>query len=179
MVGLALTLGAVAGIGINTAHELGHEKESSERWLARVALAQCFYGHFHIEHNRGHHVRVATPDDPASSRMEAERDDWIRQRNAARLATVTSLLSSRTSDGGDALGYDLDGPHVGAVLWCGTDVDEADRLRRLERTVPQVAATLGCALRPLVVAPDASTLWGWFPSTTGPGRPIRWQRMVP
>ncbi|OJY41431.1 fatty acid desaturase [Pseudonocardia sp. 73-21] len=69
MVGLALTLGAVAGIGINTAHELGHKKESSERWLARIALAQCFYGHFYIEHNRGHHVRVATPDDPASSRM--------------------------------------------------------------------------------------------------------------
>ncbi|MFC4945901.1 fatty acid desaturase [Pseudonocardia sp. GCM10023141] len=68
-VGLALTLGTVAGIGINTAHELGHKKESAERWLARVALAQCFYGHFYIEHNRGHHVRVATPQDPASSRM--------------------------------------------------------------------------------------------------------------
>lgn len=68
-VGLALTLGAVAGIGINTAHELGHKKESVERWLARIALAQCFYGHFYVEHNRGHHVRVATPDDPASSRM--------------------------------------------------------------------------------------------------------------
>ncbi|RZT84220.1 alkane 1-monooxygenase [Pseudonocardia sediminis] len=69
MVGLAMTLGSVAGIGINTAHELGHKKESSERWLARIALAQCFYGHFYIEHNRGHHVRVATPEDPASSRM--------------------------------------------------------------------------------------------------------------
>src|SRR6266540_2852334 len=29
----------------------------------------CFYGHFYIEHNRGHHVRVATPEDPASSRV--------------------------------------------------------------------------------------------------------------
>ncbi len=27
------------------------------------------YGHFFVEHNRGHHVRVATPDDPASGRM--------------------------------------------------------------------------------------------------------------
>jgi alkane 1-monooxygenase len=68
-VGLALTLGTVAGIGINTAHELGHKRESAERWLARIALAQCFYGHFYIEHNRGHHVRVATPEDPASGRM--------------------------------------------------------------------------------------------------------------
>jgi alkane 1-monooxygenase len=30
--------------------------------------SQSFYGHFYIEHNRGHHVRVATPEDPASSR---------------------------------------------------------------------------------------------------------------
>jgi alkane 1-monooxygenase len=68
-IGLALTVGTVAGVGINTAHELGHKKEKHERWLAKIALAQTFYGHFYIEHNRGHHVRVATPDDPASSRM--------------------------------------------------------------------------------------------------------------
>jgi alkane 1-monooxygenase len=68
-VGLAMTIGTIAGIGINTAHELGHKKESHERWLAKIALAQSFYGHFYIEHNRGHHVRVATPEDPASSRV--------------------------------------------------------------------------------------------------------------
>jgi alkane 1-monooxygenase len=68
-VGLAMTVGTIAGIGINTAHELGHKKESHERWLAKIALAQSCYGHFYIEHNRGHHVRVATPEDPASSRV--------------------------------------------------------------------------------------------------------------
>ncbi len=59
----------VSGIAINTAHELGHKRDSLERWLSRVALAQSGYGHFFIEHNRGHHVRVATPEDPASSRL--------------------------------------------------------------------------------------------------------------
>ena len=68
-VGLSLGIGMVAGIAINTAHELGHKKEEHERWFARIALAQPFYGHFYIEHNRGHHVRVATPEDPASSRV--------------------------------------------------------------------------------------------------------------
>ncbi|WP_456695283.1 alkane 1-monooxygenase [Aeromicrobium sp. P5_D10] len=68
-IGLSLGLGMVAGIGINTAHELGHKKEEYERWFARAALAQTFYGHFFIEHNRGHHVRVATPEDPASGRL--------------------------------------------------------------------------------------------------------------
>jgi alkane 1-monooxygenase len=67
--GLALTMGVVGGISINTAHELGHKRPSNERWLSRVALAQTGYGHFFIEHNRGHHVRVATPEDPASSRF--------------------------------------------------------------------------------------------------------------
>jgi alkane 1-monooxygenase len=67
--GVATTLGMLNGIAINTAHELGHKKEHHERWFARIALAPCGYGHFFIEHNRGHHVRVATPDDPASSRL--------------------------------------------------------------------------------------------------------------
>ncbi len=66
---MALTVGMVSGIAINTAHELGHKRASLERWLSRVALAQSGYGHFYIEHNRGHHVRVATPEDPASSRL--------------------------------------------------------------------------------------------------------------
>jgi alkane 1-monooxygenase len=68
-IGLAVTVGCIGGIGINTAHELGHKKESHERWLSKIALAQSFYGHFYIEHNRGHHVRVATPEDPASARV--------------------------------------------------------------------------------------------------------------
>ncbi|MFI4989977.1 MAG: alkane 1-monooxygenase [Solirubrobacterales bacterium] len=68
-IGLALTVAMVSGIAINTAHELGHKRASLERWLSKVALAQSGYGHFFIEHNRGHHVRVATPEDPASSRL--------------------------------------------------------------------------------------------------------------
>lgn len=68
-VGLAMTMGVVGGIAINTAHELGHKRDDLERWLSRVALAQTGYGHFFIEHNRGHHVRVATPEDPASARL--------------------------------------------------------------------------------------------------------------
>jgi alkane 1-monooxygenase len=68
-IGLALTMAVVGGIAINTAHELGHKRANSERWLSRVALAQTGYGHFFIEHNRGHHVKVATPEDPASSRL--------------------------------------------------------------------------------------------------------------
>ena len=68
-IGLAISVGVMGGVGINTAHEMGHKKDSLERWLSKVTLAQTFYGHFYIEHNRGHHVRVATPEDPASAKF--------------------------------------------------------------------------------------------------------------
>ncbi len=58
-IGVLITVGIVGGVGINTAHELGHKRENLERWLSKITLAQTLYGHFYIEHNRGHHVRVA------------------------------------------------------------------------------------------------------------------------
>ncbi|OHV29512.1 MULTISPECIES: alkane 1-monooxygenase [Pseudofrankia] len=67
--GLVLSVGTVTGVGINAAHELGHKRERVERWLSKLMLAPTAYGHFYVEHNRGHHVRVATPEDPASSRL--------------------------------------------------------------------------------------------------------------
>lgn len=69
ILGLIFTAGIVNGVGINTAHELGHKKASLERWLAKLTLAPVAYGHFFVEHNKGHHRHVATPEDPASSRM--------------------------------------------------------------------------------------------------------------
>ncbi len=67
--GLAIVTGITSGLGINTGHELGHKKSTLERTLAKIVLAVPVYGHFWIEHNRGHHRDVATPEDPASSRM--------------------------------------------------------------------------------------------------------------
>ena len=67
--GLAVSVGGTSGVSINTAHELGHKTDPFERWLAKIALAPVAYGHFYVEHNRGHHVRVATPPDPASARF--------------------------------------------------------------------------------------------------------------
>ena len=65
--GLMVTVGIIGGIAISTAHELGHRRAGLERRLSKLALAQSGYGHFFVEHNRGHHARVATPEDPASS----------------------------------------------------------------------------------------------------------------
>jgi alkane 1-monooxygenase len=94
-VGLAVTVGTVAGIGINTAHELGHKKDSTERWLSRIALAQSCYGHFFIEHNRGHHVRVATPEDPASSRFGETFWEFLPRTVAGSLRSGWRLERTR------------------------------------------------------------------------------------
>jgi alkane 1-monooxygenase len=67
--GLAVSAGWTSGAGINAGHELGHKKGALERWLARFALAPACYGHFVVEHVRGHHRDVATPEDPASARF--------------------------------------------------------------------------------------------------------------
>lgn len=68
--GLALSTGLVTGAGITAGHELGHSLKPLEAVLARLALAPTFYGHFAVEHHRGHHVRVSTPEDPASARYD-------------------------------------------------------------------------------------------------------------
>jgi alkane 1-monooxygenase len=66
---LAIVAGLTAGLGINTGHELGHKKSKLEKSLAKIVLAVAAYGHFSVEHNRGHHKDVSTPGDPASARM--------------------------------------------------------------------------------------------------------------
>jgi alkane 1-monooxygenase len=66
---LGYVAGAGSGLGINTGHELGHKATRLEQWLARLVLAVPAYGHFTVEHGRGHHRWVATPQDHASARM--------------------------------------------------------------------------------------------------------------
>ncbi|MEC7121194.1 MAG: alkane 1-monooxygenase [Pseudomonadota bacterium] len=78
-IGLALTIGTLNGIAINTAHELSHKSTRVEQLLSHLALAPTSYGHFRVEHPYGHHKRAATPEDPASSKMgETFWEFWPR-----------------------------------------------------------------------------------------------------
>lgn len=56
------------GVGITIAHELGHKNNKFDKFLAKLLLVQVVYGTFYVEHNRGHHVHVATPKDPATAK---------------------------------------------------------------------------------------------------------------
>jgi alkane 1-monooxygenase len=63
------TMGLLCGtFGINVGHELGHRVNKAEQWLAKISLMTSLYMHFFIEHNKGHHKNVATPEDPSSAR---------------------------------------------------------------------------------------------------------------
>ncbi len=66
---LALGTGFQSSGAILLGHELGHKNNRADRIAAQVSNGLVGYGHFCIEHNVGHHVHVATPEDCASARM--------------------------------------------------------------------------------------------------------------
>jgi alkane 1-monooxygenase len=78
--GSVLCSGVLFGaIGINVAHEMGHRKSKVFQVMAKVLLLPSLYMHFYIEHNRGHHRNVATPEDPATARRgEVVYAFWFR-----------------------------------------------------------------------------------------------------
>ncbi len=74
IVGMTLGVGTFVGAsGINVAHELGHRAAKAEQIMSLILLLPALYMHFQIEHNRGHHRYVATPQDPATARY----GEWI------------------------------------------------------------------------------------------------------
>ena len=69
IIGRISGMGMLCGVmGINVAHELGHRSKRHEQFFAKVLLLSSLYMHFFIEHNRGHHKNVSTPEDPSSAR---------------------------------------------------------------------------------------------------------------
>jgi len=100
---MVLNTGAVGGFGINLGHEMGHKHHRLERWLALVTLAPSGYGHFTIEHNRGHHAQVATPQDCASSRMGESIWRFVWREMPGGAVRAWRLESQRLSDQGLAV----------------------------------------------------------------------------
>jgi alkane 1-monooxygenase len=71
IIGIILSASIVmATNGINVGHELGHRKSIIARTCSKLLYLPCQYMHFYIEHNFGHHINVATPDDPATARYK-------------------------------------------------------------------------------------------------------------
>lgn len=120
-IGLAWSMGMTSGIGIVAAHELGHKKGEFERWLGKICLAVPAYGHFYIEHNRGHHVKVATPEDPVSSRMGEDVYRYLLRSIPRQVPRAWNIEKKRLSRSGkSAFHWDnnvLNAWAVTVVLW--------------------------------------------------------------
>ncbi len=92
MAGWLLSQGVVGAIlAINTAHELIHKDGKLEPIAGGLLLASVSYYGFKIEHLRGHHVHVSTPEDASSARFGQSlwnflpRALWRNTGNAWRL----------------------------------------------------------------------------------------------
>ncbi|MEL6561020.1 MAG: alkane 1-monooxygenase [Bacteroidota bacterium] len=91
LAGRISAMGLLCGVlGINVAHELGHRSDKREQFLAKSLLLSSLYMHFFIEHNRGHHKNVSTPEDPNSARKgEILYFFWFRSVVMAYLSAWT------------------------------------------------------------------------------------------
>lgn len=99
---LAVGTGLVAGAGlatvlaINVAHELMHRAGRLDQGLSVVMMASAAYPHFVVEHVQGHHKNVATPLDPASSRLGENLWAFLPRTLVGGLRSAWSIEATRT-----------------------------------------------------------------------------------
>jgi alkane 1-monooxygenase len=93
---LAYAVGGVTGSqGITFAHELGHSRSRKDRLLAWMLMGSVNYAHFMVEHYRGHHVRAATRDDPATARRGESLWRFLPRTLAGSLRSAWRLEALR------------------------------------------------------------------------------------
>jgi alkane 1-monooxygenase len=95
--GLIISLGVYSASIINVAHELGHRKSKTAQFHSKLALTTVFYTHFFIEHNKGHHVHVATPLDPAHSRKNQNIYNFFIQTLVGGFKSAYNIEKNRLS----------------------------------------------------------------------------------
>lgn len=84
--------------GIVVAHELIHRRERHMNWLGRLLLCTVLYDHFSVEHVRGHHARVGTPEDPATARFGETFHQFFRRTVPAQFRSAWRLEAHRLGD---------------------------------------------------------------------------------
>ncbi len=96
ILGAALSAGILNGLGLVAGHEMGHKvSDRKQVTAAKIMLATSGYGHFYIEHNKGHHKDVATPEDPASSRLGESIYQFVRREIPGAFRRAWQLEAQR------------------------------------------------------------------------------------
>ncbi len=94
-----LLIGTNSGYsGIVVAHELIHRRERHMQLLGRLLMCTVMYEHFYTEHIRGHHVRVGTPEDPATARFDETYRQFWRRSVPAQFRSAWRLETKRLGD---------------------------------------------------------------------------------
>jgi hypothetical protein len=95
-----------------------------------------------------------------------ERENWLRNRSAARAARIRDLLSGARIDVSmteATLGYRLRQYHVGVVCWADDAACTGDEIIRFERAIGHIAAQTSCGGTPVFLPRDESSAWAWLP----------------
>jgi hypothetical protein len=150
------------------AYRLGHTCFSE--WLIRELARQADDAQMITAATIGMSKIVAGYVDQTSEEIVAaytrERENWLRNRSAARAARIRDLLSGRRinlSATEATLGYRLRQYHVGLVCWAGDAEAAVDNVTRLELAISHVAAQAACAGDPVFLPRDESSAWAWLP----------------
>lgn len=95
-VGTTLSVGIATGaLGITAAHELIHKDTRFERAAGGLLLSLVCYGTFKVEHIRGHHVTVSTPEDRSSAQVGQSLYAFLPSSIAGNMAAAWRLETVR------------------------------------------------------------------------------------
>ncbi len=94
-IGWIVSIGIVGGLGINVAHELIHKDEKLETRAGGFLLSLVCYAGFKVEHLRGHHVHVSTPEDASSSRYNQSLYNFLPQAYVRNFLNAWKLEAER------------------------------------------------------------------------------------
>jgi hypothetical protein len=150
------------------AYRLGHACFSG--WLLKELARQADDAQMITAATLGMSKIVAGYVDQTSEEIVAaytrERENWLRNRSAARAARIRGLLSGERINVGATeatLGYRLRQYHVGLVCWAGEAAAGADNITRLEHALSHVAGKAACSGDPVFLPRDESSAWAWLP----------------
>ncbi|WP_203299774.1 alkane 1-monooxygenase [Marinobacter sediminum] len=100
-IGWVISIGIVGGLGINVAHELIHKDGKLETRAGGFLLSLVCYAGFKVEHLRGHHVHVSTPEDASSSRYNQSLYNFLPQAYLRNFLNAWKLEAQRLERKGE------------------------------------------------------------------------------
>ncbi|CDW72740.1 alkane 1-monooxygenase [Stylonychia lemnae] len=109
-------------LNLSIGHELAHRKELIHKICGNLVYSKMFYSHFIIQHIKSHHKKVATPEDPSTSRKGESIWDFLYRTLPEGYAETWELEKTRLALVGKSP-YSLENKlilwNIGHILWLG------------------------------------------------------------